>query len=152
MHAYDSTLYTSATTANEMTATLNKELQVVSEWVARNKLSLNISKTKSTTGTQLDIHAYPTRHSTKGLFTVSKSRTDYGRQTVLHRAMTTWNSIPHQVTDASSKIRFKKKNTLWNSGDCEATNIGTNTCIHTQTITSALNTHGFCTVDVVVEE
>jgi hypothetical protein len=30
-----------------MTATLNKELQLVSEWVARNKLALNISKTKS---------------------------------------------------------------------------------------------------------
>jgi hypothetical protein len=35
------------------------------------------------------------------LFRVSKTRT------VLHRAMTTWNSIPHQVTDASSTIRFK---------------------------------------------
>ena len=30
-----------------MTATLNKELQLVSEWVARNKLSLNMSQTKS---------------------------------------------------------------------------------------------------------
>ena len=46
-YADDSSLYTSATTATEMTATLNKELQLVSEWVARNKLVLNISKTKS---------------------------------------------------------------------------------------------------------
>jgi hypothetical protein len=30
-----------------MPATLNKELQLVSEWVARNKLALNISKTKN---------------------------------------------------------------------------------------------------------
>ena len=30
-----------------MTATLNKELQLVSEWVVWNKLVLNISKTKS---------------------------------------------------------------------------------------------------------
>jgi hypothetical protein len=51
-----------------------------------------------------DTHAYPTRHVTRGLFTAHKSRTDYGRCTVLQRAMTTWNSI--QVTDASSKIRF----------------------------------------------
>ena len=43
MYADDSTLYTSATTATEMTATLNIELQLVSEWVARNKLVLNIS-------------------------------------------------------------------------------------------------------------
>jgi hypothetical protein len=56
-----------------------------------------------------DTHAYPTRHATIGLFTVSKSRTGYGRRTVLHRAMTTWNSIPHQVTDASSGIRFKRQ-------------------------------------------
>ena len=38
----DSTLYPSATTA-----TPNKELQLVSEWAARNKLVLNISITKS---------------------------------------------------------------------------------------------------------
>ena len=45
MYADDSTLYMSAT-ATEMTPH-NKELQLVSEWVARNKLALNISKTKS---------------------------------------------------------------------------------------------------------
>jgi hypothetical protein len=47
MYVDDSTLYTSATTATEMTATLNKEPQLVSEWVARNKLALNISKLKA---------------------------------------------------------------------------------------------------------
>jgi hypothetical protein len=31
-----------------------------------------------------DTHAYPSRHATRGLFTVLKSRTDYGRHTVLH--------------------------------------------------------------------
>jgi hypothetical protein len=43
----DSTQYMSATTATEMTATLNKELQFVSEWMAKNTFVLNISKTKS---------------------------------------------------------------------------------------------------------
>ena len=52
-------------------------------------------------------HAYPTRHATKGPFTVPKSRTDYGRHTVLHRAMTTWNSIPRQVTDAAGESDLK---------------------------------------------
>jgi hypothetical protein len=42
MYVDDSTLYTSATTVIEMTATHNKELQLVLEWVARNKLVLNI--------------------------------------------------------------------------------------------------------------
>jgi hypothetical protein len=35
-----------------------------------------------------DAHAYPTRHAIRGLLTVPKSRTDYRRHTVLHRAMT----------------------------------------------------------------
>jgi hypothetical protein len=47
MYVDDSTPYTSATTVIEMTATLNKELQLVSEWVVRHMLVLNISKTKS---------------------------------------------------------------------------------------------------------
>ena len=47
MYADDSTMYASATTANEVTETLNKELQSVLEWVASNKLVLNIFKTKS---------------------------------------------------------------------------------------------------------
>ena len=47
MYADDSTIYASENTANEVTETLNKELQSVLEWVASNKLVLNISKTKS---------------------------------------------------------------------------------------------------------
>jgi hypothetical protein len=39
-------MYTSATTPNEITETL-KELQSVLEWMASNKLFLNISKTQS---------------------------------------------------------------------------------------------------------
>ena len=46
MYADDSKLYTSATKVTEMTATLNKELQLVSERVARSKFVQNISKTK----------------------------------------------------------------------------------------------------------
>ena len=44
--ADDSTLYTSDTIATEITETLNKELQLVSKWVARNMFVLNISKAK----------------------------------------------------------------------------------------------------------
>ena len=44
MYADDSTLYMSATTVIEMITTLNKELQLASEWVAKNKLVLNILK------------------------------------------------------------------------------------------------------------
>ena len=47
MYTDDSTKYASATTANEVTETLNKELQSVLEWLASNKLVLNISATKS---------------------------------------------------------------------------------------------------------
>jgi hypothetical protein len=47
VYADDSTIYTSPTTANEVTETLIKELQSVLEWMASNNLVLNISKTKS---------------------------------------------------------------------------------------------------------
>ena len=77
----------------EMTATLNKELQSVSEWVARNKLALNISKTKSVVfGSKHSLNPKPQRNLV------------INNVEIEHRAMTTWNSIPHQVTDTSSKI------------------------------------------------
>ena len=101
----------------------------------------------------LDTHACPSRHATSGLFKVRKSRTNYGRLTVLHRAMTTWNSVPHQVTDASSRIRVKKQVKIqlmeeW--GLWSNTNIGTDTCIHTHDNIRTIHTctHGFCVVDM----
>ena len=87
-----------------------------------------------------DTYAYPTRHATRGLFTVPKSRTDYGRCTVLNRTMTTWNSIPHQVTHASSTI-WLKKNLMEQRGLWSNTNIGTDTHTHTHAIAYALYTH-----------
>lgn len=42
MYADDSTLYTSAATSSEITATLNRELQLVSEWLVSNKLVLRL--------------------------------------------------------------------------------------------------------------
>ena len=39
MYGDDSTLYTPTNTATEMTATVYKERQLVSEWVSRNRLS-----------------------------------------------------------------------------------------------------------------
>ena len=47
MYADDSIIYASATTANEVSEILNKELQFVLESLACNKLVLNISKMKS---------------------------------------------------------------------------------------------------------
>ena len=42
MYANDSILYTLATTASEITSTLNKEFQSILEWVTSNKLVLNL--------------------------------------------------------------------------------------------------------------
>ena len=62
MYVDASTLYMAATTATEMTATL-KELQLVSELVARNLLTLNISKTKSIVfGTNHSLNPEPQLH------------------------------------------------------------------------------------------
>ena len=41
MHADDKTLYMSATTVEDLSATLNKELQLVSDWVKNNRMVLN---------------------------------------------------------------------------------------------------------------
>ena len=42
--------------------------------------------------------------------------------TVLHRVITTWNSIPHQVIRASSKIWFKKTDTITHYGTAGTVN------------------------------
>ncbi len=47
MYADDSALYMSAPTVREITSVLNKELQIVFDWITDNKLVINISKTKS---------------------------------------------------------------------------------------------------------
>lgn len=47
MYADDSTIYTSALTTNKLDTVLNAELQSVVEWVKRNKLVMNVSKTSS---------------------------------------------------------------------------------------------------------
>jgi hypothetical protein len=68
MYVDDSTLFTSATTETEMTATLNKELHLVSEWVPRNQLVLNIYKTK--------IIVFGTNHSLKPQINIVMNNVD----------------------------------------------------------------------------
>lgn len=60
MYADDSTLYKSAQTMAEITSVLNKELQLVYEWITNNKMVLNISKTKSIVfGTKYSLRSKP---------------------------------------------------------------------------------------------
>ena len=40
-----------------------------------------------------DTHIYPTRHATRGLFTVPKSRTNSRKRAVFYRAIIAWNLI-----------------------------------------------------------
>jgi hypothetical protein len=47
-----------------------------------------------------DTHAYPKRHTTRGPFTVPKSRTDSGKPRVLHRAMNDY--MEHYSTSSNS--------------------------------------------------
>jgi len=47
MYADDSTLYYAAKTVSELNNILTAELNRVFDWIKRNKLVLNISKTKS---------------------------------------------------------------------------------------------------------
>ena len=47
MYADDSTLYYAAKTVSELDNVLSTELNMVFDWIKRNKMVLNISKTKS---------------------------------------------------------------------------------------------------------
>lgn len=73
-----------------------------------------------------------------------------GRCTVLHRAMTTWNYIPHQVNDASSRIRFffKYENTPFGPAGTVKRHTQVQTHICTQTLAHALYTHVHCNIVV----
>ena len=56
-----------------------------------------------------DTHTYPTRHVTRGLFTVPKSRTNSRKRTVLYRAIISWNSIASHIAQMNSKPGFEKQ-------------------------------------------
>ena len=47
-----------------------------------------------------NIHSYPTRHATRGHFTVPKSRTQSKQRTVIYQAMIAWNSLKHRIKQA----------------------------------------------------
>ena len=55
----------------------------------------------------LDIHDYATRHATRGNFTLPKAKTNTVKRMVMYRAMQEWNVLPEQITQESSKRRFK---------------------------------------------
>ena len=46
MYADDSTIYDAASNKRQLTNFMNKDLQLISEWVINNKLVLNAGKTK----------------------------------------------------------------------------------------------------------
>ena len=54
----------------------------------------NVNVLKSQLTHCSDTHDYPTRHATRGLFTVSKSRTNSRKCSVLYRDIFAWNSLP----------------------------------------------------------
>jgi hypothetical protein len=56
-----------------------------------------------------DTHTYPTRHATRGLITVPKSRTNARKHTVLYRAMIAWNSLSSQIAQVNSKPGIKRQ-------------------------------------------
>jgi hypothetical protein len=64
------------------------------------------------------------------LSTVPRSRTEADKHTVLNRAMTTWNSLPPQVTQTSNKTRYKPdKRTPYGTTGTEETQTFSAFCI-----------------------
>ena len=51
-----------------------------------------------------DTHTYLTRHDTRGLFTVPKSRTNSRKRTVLYRALIAWNFLPSHIAQINSQL------------------------------------------------
>jgi hypothetical protein len=56
------------------------------------------------------LRTYPTRHATRGLFTVPKIRTNSRKCTVLYGALIliAWNFLPFHIAQINSKPGFKK--------------------------------------------
>jgi len=50
-----------------------------------------------------DEHHYATRHATEGRFI----RTNYGKRTMLYKAMFCWNNLTNDIVNAHSKSQFK---------------------------------------------
>ena len=75
--------------------------------------SLNVLKIQNCLHSQLthssDTHTYPTRHATRGLFTVPKSRTNSRKSTVLCRVLIAWNFLLSYIAQINSKPCFKKQ-------------------------------------------
>jgi hypothetical protein len=55
-----------------------------------------------------DTHTYPTRHATRGLFTVPKSKTNSRKRTVLYRALIAGDFLPSHIAQINSKPGLKK--------------------------------------------
>ena len=75
--------------------------------------NINVLKISNCLHSQLtyssDTHTYPTRHTTRGLFTVPKSITNSRKRTVLYRALIAWNFLPSHIAQINSKPGFKKQ-------------------------------------------
>ena len=98
---------------NTMHATLSwlrvEERLTASLLFIRNITMLNIPNVLHSQFTHSsDTHNYPTRHASRGLFTVPKSRTNSRKFTVLYRAIIAWNSVPSHIAQMNSKHGLKK--------------------------------------------
>ena len=75
--------------------------------------NINVLKITNCLHSQLthssDTHTYPTRHATRGLFIVPKSRTNSIKRTVLYRALIAWNFLPSHIAQINSKPGLKKQ-------------------------------------------
>lgn len=56
-----------------------------------------------------NVHTYPTRHATRGNYTIPKIKTNSKQRTVLCRAMVERNSLPDHISKTQNKARFKKQ-------------------------------------------
>ncbi len=52
-------------------------------------------------------HDYQTRHAIEGRFILPKGNTSMMQNTVMHRAIVRWNSLPSYIANVNTKDHFK---------------------------------------------
>jgi hypothetical protein len=80
-----------------------------------------------------DTHTYFTRHATRGLFTIPRSRTNESEHIVLYTAMSAWNSLPSYIAQVNNTPGLKNTNIATPHGTAPLPHVTFFMCVYTDT-------------------
>ena len=106
LYADDTAIYYQANDANEIQVMLQEDLVLIQNWMKINKLSLNVSKTKSM--------LFNYFRGVSPVLSLSLEGSDIEHVTTYkYRGPLCWNSIPADVCDSATIIVFKNAYLEW---------------------------------------